>query len=69
MLVNIDEMHTTNYAKFGNGIIKEGESEKVRVWLDIMNETGSRQVLPFDGMITADAYMWAKYPQRLGTDD
>ncbi|MHC4131217.1 MAG: DUF4954 family protein, partial [Planctomycetota bacterium] len=38
-----------------------GESEKVRVWIDIMNETGCRQVLPFDGMISADAYMWAKY--------
>jgi len=61
ILANIDEMHTTNHAKFGNGIIKEGESEKVRVWLDIMNETGSRKVIPFNGMITADAYLWAKY--------
>jgi hypothetical protein len=26
-----------------------------------MNETGSRQVLPFDGIIPADAYLWAKY--------
>jgi hypothetical protein len=61
ILANIDEMHTTNYAKFGNGIVKEGEPEKVRVWMDVMNETGCRQVLPFDGMITADAYLWAKY--------
>lgn len=61
ILVNIDEMHTTNHAKFGNGIIKEGEDENVRVWLDLMNETGSRCVMPFDGMITADAYIWAKY--------
>ncbi|MFW5711140.1 MAG: DUF4954 family protein [Spirochaetia bacterium] len=61
ILANIDEMHTTNYAKFGNGIIKDGEPEENRVWLDIMNETGSRQVLPFDGMIPADAYLWAKY--------
>ncbi|MHC5074262.1 MAG: DUF4954 family protein, partial [Planctomycetota bacterium] len=61
ILTNIDEMHTTNHAKFGNGIIKDGEPEDVRVWIDIMNETGSRQVMPFDGMITADAYMWAKY--------
>ncbi|MEA3500623.1 MAG: DUF4954 family protein, partial [Candidatus Marinimicrobia bacterium] len=61
ILFNIDEMHTTNYAKFGNGIIKDGESENVRVWLDIMNEVGSRKVIPFDGMITADAYLWAKY--------
>jgi len=61
ILANIDEMHTTNHAKFGNGIIKDGEPEDVRVWLDVMNETGSRKILPFDGMIPADAYMWAKY--------
>jgi len=61
MLFNIDEMHTTNHAKFGNGIIKEGEEEKVRTLLLLMNETGSRSVMPFDGMITADAYIWAKY--------
>jgi len=61
ILFNISEMNTTDHAKFGNGNIKEGESEEVRVWLDLMNETGSRQVLPFDGMITADAYLWARY--------
>jgi hypothetical protein len=61
ILVNIDEMHTTNHAKFGNGIIKDGEEEDIRVWLDIINETGCRQVMPFDGMIPADAYIWAKY--------
>jgi NDP-sugar pyrophosphorylase family protein len=61
ILADIDEMHTTNYAKFGNGIVKEGEPEKVRVWMDLMNECGCRQVMPFDGMITADAYLWAKY--------
>lgn len=61
ILADINEMHTTNYAKFGNGILKEGEPEKIRVWLDLMNETGCRQVMPFDGMITADAYLWAKY--------
>jgi hypothetical protein len=54
-------MHTTDHAKFGNGILKDGESESVRVWLDLMNEVGGRRVLPFDGMIAADAYLWAKY--------
>ncbi|HDS06346.1 MAG TPA: DUF4954 family protein [Bacteroides sp.] len=61
ILFNIQEMHTTDHAKFGNGILKEGEPEKVRTWIDLMNETGCRQVLPFDGMIPADAYLWAKY--------
>ena len=61
MLFNIHEMDTTDHAKFGNGILKEGEPESVRTWLDLMNEMGGRRVLPFDGMITADAYLWAKY--------
>jgi len=61
ILFNIHEMDTTDHAKFGNGIVKAGESEQVRTWIDLMNETGCRQVLPFDGMIAADAYLWAKY--------
>ena len=61
MLFNIEEMCTTDHAKFGNGVIKDGEPESVRVTVEVMNETGCRAVYPFDGMITADAYMWAKY--------
>ena len=61
MLFNIQEMSTTDHAKFGNGIIKDGEPEAVRVRIEIMNETGARSVMPFDGMIPADAYLWAKH--------
>ena len=61
IITNVDEMNTTNHAKFGNGIVKEGEDESVRVTLDVINETGSRAVFPFDGMLPADAYIWAKY--------
>jgi hypothetical protein len=61
ILLNLDEMHTSNHAKFGNGIVKDGEPEDVRVWLDLINEAGGRSVMPFDGMIAADAYLWAKY--------
>jgi hypothetical protein len=61
ILFNIHEMSTTNHSKFGNGIVKEGEPENVRTWIDVMNETGARKILPFDGIITADAYLWAKY--------
>lgn len=61
MFFNIEEMCTTDHAKFGNGVVKDGEEEKVRVRLAIMNETGCRSIAPFDGMIAADAYMWAKY--------
>ena len=64
ILFNIQEITTTDHSKFGNGTIKEGEPESVRVWLEVMNEIGSRKIMPFDGMITADAYLWAKY-----TDD
>ncbi len=61
MLFNVQEMSCTDHAKFGNGIVKEGEEENVRVHLELMNETGCRKIMPFDGMITADAYMWAKF--------
>jgi hypothetical protein len=61
MLFNIQEMCTTDHAKFGNGVVKDGEPESVRVRIQIMNETGCRSVCPFDGMTTADAYMWGKY--------
>ena len=61
ILFNIQEISTTDHSKFGNGVIKEGEPEDVRVWLEVMNENGGRKILPFDGMITADAYLWAKY--------
>jgi hypothetical protein len=61
MLLSIDEMNTTSHAKFGNGIVKDGEPEEARIWLDLMNEAGGRQVMPFDGMTAADAYLWAKY--------
>lgn len=61
ILLNLDEMHTTDHAKFGNGIVKDGEDEEVRVWMDLVNESGTRCVMPFDGMISADAYIWAKY--------
>jgi len=60
ILMNNDEIHATDHAKWGNGIVKEGESEDIRVWLDLMNEAGGRSVLPFDGMLCADAYLWAK---------
>ncbi|MEJ2542842.1 MAG: DUF4954 family protein [Calditrichaceae bacterium] len=61
ILFNIDEMYTTDTAKFGNGIVKEGEPEDKRIWIALMNEAGGRSILPFDGINTADAYLWAKY--------
>jgi len=63
VLLNLDEMHTTNHAKFGNGIVKDGESEDVRVWMELVNENGRRAVMPFDGMLPADAMLWSTYRQ------
>jgi hypothetical protein len=61
ILFNLDEIHTTNHAKFGNGIVKDGEDEDVRILLDIGNEAGGRAVIPFDGMTAGDAYLWSRY--------
>ncbi|WP_339711752.1 DUF4954 family protein [Cyclobacterium amurskyense] len=61
VLVNINEMSTTSHAKFGNGIVKEGESEEVRIWLELCNENGGRKVAPFSGMLPGDAWMWSRH--------
>jgi len=61
ILLSVNEMLTTDHSKFGNGVVKEGEPEEVRVWLEVGNENGGRKILPFDGMLPADAYLWSKY--------
>lgn len=61
MLANVNELHTTDHSKFGNGVIKEGEQEEVRIWLEVCNENGGRKILPFNGMLPGDAYLWSKY--------
>ncbi len=61
ILLNIHELHVTDHAKFGNGIIKEGEHESVRVWVEVCNENAGRKILPFNGMLPGDAYLWSKY--------
>jgi len=61
MIVNVNELATTDNAKFGNGILKEGEENKTRVLLELCNENGGRGVMPFNGMLPGDAYLWSKY--------
>jgi hypothetical protein len=61
VLVNVNEMSTTSHAKFGNGIVKEGESEEVRIWLELCNENGGRKVAPFSGMLPGDAWLWSRF--------
>jgi len=61
MIANVNELACTDHAKFGNGIIKDGEDEKVRVWMELCNEAGGRSVIPFNGMLAGDAWLWSKY--------
>jgi hypothetical protein len=61
MVVNTNELATTSTAKFGNGIVKDGEKESVRIWLEVCNENAGRKILPFNGMLPGDAWMWAKF--------
>ena len=60
ILFNIQEMSCTKHSKFGNGILKEGEDESLRVWIGVANENDGRAVLPFENMIAADAYIWSR---------
>ncbi len=61
IIANVNELAITPTAKFGNGVVKQGESESNRIWLELCNENGGRKVLPFNGMLPADAYLWSKY--------
>lgn len=61
VLVNVNEMATTSHAKFGNGIVKEGEPESLRIWLEVCNENGGRKIAPFSGMLPGDAWLWSRH--------
>lgn len=61
MLVNINELATTDNAKFGMGILKQGEPESRRIWLEVCNENGGRSIIPFNGMLPGDAWLWSRY--------
>lgn len=61
VISNVNEMSTTDHSKFGNGILKEDEDESVRIWMELCNENGGRRVIPFEGMLPGDAYLWTKY--------
>ena len=60
VLFNINEMETSNNAKFGNGILKDGDAESSIIELELCNENGGRSVLPFDGMQASDVYLWTR---------
>ena len=64
ILINVNEIATTDHAKFGNGILKEGEPEKNRIWLELCNENGGRSIIPFQGMLPGDAYLWTRHREN-----
>src|SRR5580704_1427787 len=61
MIVNTNEIETTDHAKFGNGILKDGEPESIRIELEVCNENGGRSIIPFDGMLPGDAWLFSRY--------
>ncbi|MFZ4057925.1 MAG: DUF4954 family protein [Ferruginibacter sp.] len=65
MIANVNELACTSKAKFGNGFLHEGEPDKNRVWMELSNENGGRRVIPFDGMLSGDAYLWSRYRDNI----
>ncbi len=61
IITNVNELVTTNHAKFGTGILKEDEQEDVRIWMEICNENTGRRVMPFNGMLPGDAFLWSRF--------
>src|SRR5882724_8561953 len=69
IIVNVNELATTDYAHFGNGILKEGEDEKNRIWLEVCNENGGRSIIPFNGMLPGDAWLWTRFRSDMQLQD
>ncbi|MDD2792998.1 MAG: DUF4954 family protein [Sediminibacterium sp.] len=61
IITNVNELVTTNHAKFGNGVLKTDEPEDIRIWMEICNETTGRRVMPFNGMLPGDAFLWSRF--------
>src|SRR6202790_4171406 len=61
ILINVNEIETTEHAKFGNGILKEGEPESLRIKLEVCNENGGRSIIPFEGMLPGDAWLFSRF--------
>jgi hypothetical protein len=61
IITNVNELEVSDHSKFGNGIIKEGEKETVRIWLELCNENAGRSILPFNGIMPGDAWLWTRH--------
>jgi hypothetical protein len=65
IIINVSEIETTDHAKFGNGILKDGEPESIRIQLEVCNENGGRSIVPFDGMLPGDAWLFSRFRDDL----
>lgn len=61
IVINVNELEVSDHSKFGNGVLKKGETENIRIWMELCNENAGRRVLLFDGMQTGDAWLWTRY--------
>lgn len=61
ILFNIEEMMLTAFPKFGYGVKQDKEAESERIALEICNENGGRQILPFENMQPGDAFLWSRF--------
>ena len=58
------EIYTTENAKFGNCIAREGESEENILSVEVINERGGRGVKAFSGITAADFFLASRYRDR-----
>ena len=63
ILFNIDELSASDATVFGNGFLPSQQKGTERLWIEATNENGGRRILPFAGMLPADAFLWSKFPQ------
>ena len=61
ILFDVSEICCTRHSRFGNGFAEPGQGDDTRMWIGVANENDGRRILPFEGMITADAYLWSHY--------
>ncbi|MCL2295138.1 MAG: DUF4954 family protein [Spirochaetes bacterium] len=60
ILSDNNEIYTTEDAKFGNCILKEGEAAATLRKINLVNEKGGRAISAFSGITGADVYLWVK---------
>ncbi|MDX9801996.1 MAG: DUF4954 family protein [Spirochaetia bacterium] len=56
-----NEIYTTENAKFGNCILKDGEDISSLRKVNLVNERGGRSVALFSGITASDILLWIKY--------